>query len=366
VESLARLVATERFANLRTQISSGLNSIRSLALDYADIKRYNEQGGVGPLPPLANPGLQYDEAKHKAAVLEETVYNATSSLVGNIDETFSPAKAGNVEKHVASVVKGREIIAKYAGELAQEAIPVFAKLVRGLDWRENKAAESEEVVKTWVADMKTWRDVVPGSTDAKGLEAVFGRRMNGYLKELLSHPDNFNDGFFTVFRLDLERDSVHFINGKKVRGNTLQEKLVPFRNAFKDPEKLKAVSAVINQQLWGDYTLLCCRMPLHPIKAGMQPDPVNNIPGIEKFVSRDVMETGMQTLGTGQMVFRINVSPDENIVTVTSTSDYPINGDFAMGGGATIGKCKVSQSLVIDFTGAEPEIRDYKVGQALE
>ncbi len=31
-----------------------------------------------------------------------------------------------------------------------------------------------------------------------------------------------------------------------------------------------------------------------------------------------------------------------------------------------IGKCKVSQSLVIDFTGAEPAIRDYKVGQALE
>lgn len=31
-----------------------------------------------------------------------------------------------------------------------------------------------------------------------------------------------------------------------------------------------------------------------------------------------------------------------------------------------IDKCKVSQSLVIDFTGAEPAIRDYKVGQALE
>ncbi|MBR4653804.1 MAG: hypothetical protein IKO72_10645 [Kiritimatiellae bacterium] len=53
-------------------------------------------------------------------------------------------------------------------------------------------------------------------------------------------------------------------------------------------------------------------------------------------------------------------------MTVTSTSDYPINGDFAMGGGAMIDKCKVSQSLVIDFTGAEPAIRDYKVGQALE
>ena len=192
------------------------------------------------------------------------------------------------------------------------------------------------------------------------------RRMTGYLKELLSHPENFNDGFFSVFRLDLERDSVHFINGKKVRGKTLEARTVPFRNAIKDPEKLKAVSAVINQQLWADYTLLCCRMPLHPSKAGLQPDPVNTIPGIEKFVSRDVMETGMQTLGTGQMVFKINVSPDESIATVTSTSDYPINGDFAMPEGSTLGKCKVSQELVIDFTGAEPVIRDYKVGQALE
>ena len=325
VESFTRLVLSERFANLKNSIGNGPDGI------------------------------------------DAEVCRTAGFLLENIEGTFSPGnKTVSAEKHVASVVKGREIIAKYAGELAQEAIPVFAKLVRGLDWRENKAAESEEVVKAWVEDMKTWRDVVPGSTDAKGLEKVFQRRMTGYLRELLSHPDNFNDGFFSVFRLDLERDSVHFINGRKVRGNTLQEKLVPFRNAFKDPEKLKAVSAVINQQLWGDYTLLCCRMPLHPIKAGMQPDPVNNIPGIEKFVSRDVMETGMQTLGTGQMVFKINISPDENIVTVTSTSDYPINGDFAMGGGATIGKCKVSQSLVIDFTGAEPEIRDYKVGQALE
>ena len=53
-------------------------------------------------------------------------------------------------------------------------------------------------------------------------------------------------------------------------------------------------------------------------------------------------------------------------MTVTSTSDYPINGDFAMPEGSTLGKCKVSQELVIDFTGAEPVIRDYKVGQALE
>ena len=66
------------------------------------------------------------------------------------------------------------------------------------------------------------------------------------------------------------------------------------------------------------------------------------------------------------MVFEIEVSPDESTVTVHSWTPYPINGDFGMGPMATIGTCTDTQDFVIDFTGPEPVIRDYKAGQSIE
>ena len=56
----------------------------------------------------------------------------------------------------------------------------------------------------------------------------------------------------------------------------------------------------------------------------------------------------------------------ESTVTVHSTSYYPINGAVEMGPQSKIGKCTVTQDFVFDFTGPEPAIRDYKVGQAIE
>ena len=366
LESLARLAASPRADGLQRQIQDGLSRSRSLLCDYNDLKRHQEKGDGSKPPALVNPGLEYDAKKHDECIMDVEVHNMSAFLWIGVSDSLSPIiKNVDIERHVASVAKGREMVAKYAGELTQETIPVLARLVRGLDWRPDKAAESEEIVKKWVADMKTWRDIIPGTQDASGVENVLNRRMNGYIKELLTKPANFTDGLFTVFLMDLGRDSKFVVNGRTVRGKTLEAKLAPFRNAIKDPEKLKAVSVVINQQLWADYTSLACRMPLYPIKSGMEAEPVNNIPGIEKFVSRDAMQTGMQLMGTGLMEFEIDVSAGGSTVTVRSKSDYPINGDYAMPEGSKVGTCRVTQELVIDFTGAEPEIRGYKVGQAL-
>ena len=42
------------------------------------------------------------------------------------------------------------------------------------------------------------------------------------------------------------------------------------------------------------------------------------------------------------------------------------NGAVEMGPQSKIGTCTDTQDFVIDFTGPEPAIRDYKVGQAIE
>ena len=97
----------------------------------------------------------------------------------------------------------------------------------------------------------------------------------------------------------------------------------------------------------------------------MSEEPVDTIPEVGKFASRDVMKTGLPLLDTGPMEFAIDISPDESTVTVHSTSAYPIHADFTLPT-TMIGTCTVSQEFVIDFTGAEPVIRDFKIGQALE
>lgn len=363
LDSLARLVVSDRFKTLSDNISTGLNNSFTLVNDYNDLKHHIEGGMNGPLA-LANPNLQYDEKKFQESIINNKVYNVASMVVGNIETVFAPVdKTVIADRHATAVVKGREIVAKYAGEVAQETLPVLQNLVRGLDWSAKKAADSENLVKEWVEDMKVWRDIVPGSTDADGVEKLLKRRLNSYLPEALDKQDNFTNDIYTTFLADLERDSVYTINGKKVRGATLQQKLDKFKNAFKDPAKLKIVSAVVNQQLWADYTSISNKMPLY--RANQPDEPIDNVPNIDKFVSRDAMKTGMSLLGTGQLAFSLEISPDENTVTLHSNSTYPISGDFAMGPNVTIGKCKVTQELVIDLSGPEPAIRDYKVGQAI-
>jgi hypothetical protein len=123
---------------------------------------------------------------------------------------------------------------------------------------------------------------------------------------------------------------------------------------------------MINQQLFGDYTAsVSNRIPFAGWKAGMPDEPVDTIPEIGKFASRDVMKTGLPLLDTGPMEYAIDVSPDESAVTVHAKSVFPVHTDVTLPT-TTIGMCTVSQEFVIDFTGAEPVIRDFKIGQALE
>ena len=313
------------------------------------------------------------EANQPENQADGELYGTTKALMENFESRFRETRTDtdtfNAGRYEASVRTGREVIARYADQVSQETLPALAKLVRGLDWRPKKAAASEKTVKAWVADMKKWRDILPGTTDSAGIERILSRRMNEYVKAHLAIPKDFNGNVFSSFLFDLERGPQnYFVNGKKVTGATREEMLVPYKNAFKDPEKLKVVSIALNQMLWADLTAIANQEPLYPTGPNKPYEPYNTLPGIDSVVSRDIRATDLPspTVGTGKMVFEIEVSPDESTVTVHSWTPYPINGDFGMGPMATIGTCTDTQDFVIDFTGPEPVIRDYKVGQAIE
>ena len=373
-EALARLVASGRFNTVRDLLSEGLNDIHARKMDFMVLSQYNLMGppaGERIRAVMANPDLQYDEAEFQKCQAEDELYNVTNVLMSTFGADFPTSGAFNAEKYIASITTGRAVIAKYADGLTQETVPLLAKLVGVLDWRGKKAAASEEIVKNYVEDLKAWRDVLPGSPDANGLEKVFQRRTNAYLKDVLAGNTHasFNTtnhpGLLQTFLDDLPR-CTYIINGKKVLGTTLQAKLGPYMESIQDPVKRKVVSVMINQQLYGDYTAsVANRIPFSGWKKGMPEERVDTIPEVGKFASRDVMKTGLPLLDTGPMEFAIDISPDESTVTVHSTSAYPIHADFTLPT-TMIGTCTVSQEFVIDFTGAEPVIRDFKIGQALE
>ena len=99
----------------------------------------------------------------------------TNVLISAFGADFPTSGAFDADKYIASITTGRAVIAKYAEGLTQETVPLLAKLVGVLDWRGNAAAASEETVKHFVEEIKTLRDVVPGSPDANGLEKVLQR-----------------------------------------------------------------------------------------------------------------------------------------------------------------------------------------------
>ena len=136
-------------------------------------------------------------------------------------------------------------------------------------------------------------------------------------------------------------------------------------DAIKDPSKRKAVSVMINQQLYGEYTTsIANRFPLVGWKAGMKDVPLDTIPGIDKFASRDLSKTGYQLFDTGPMEFAIEAAPDESTVTVRTSSAYPMHADISVPA-ATTGTCTVTQEFVIDLTGPEPAIKNLQIGQTL-
>jgi len=371
--SLARLAAQGRLAKVETLIAGGLNEVRALKLDYMTLKQCNLLGppaGEAVRTPtvMRNVNLQYSEAGYAQALSDDELYDMATGLFSAVTADFPSGKPVDADRAIAFATKGRETIAKYAGELAEEAVPVLERLVRTLDWREGKAEASEGIVARYVEDMKTWRDVAAGSAEAKGLEAVFLRRTNGYLEHVLAHAKYFppgpHPGLFDSFVQDLTR-CTYSVNGKTVPPGDAASRLAPFEAAIPDPAKRKAVSVMINQQLFGEFTAsVANRQPLPGWKDGMADEPVEGIPGIGNFAARDVTRTGYQLFDTGPMEFAIEVAPDGNSVSVRAKSAYPLHADVSIPK-ETVGTCRVTQEFVIDFTGAAPAIRDFKIAQAL-
>ena len=131
-----------------------------------------------------------------------------------------------------------------------------------------------------------------------------------------------------------------------------------------DPAKLKAVSVVFNQQIFGELTTaLPNKLALPGWRQGQADEEITNIPNIEKFASRDINLTGYPLFQTGAMTFELDVAPDGNSAKIRAKTESILCGDKTlMAKGQDVGKCIITQEFTLEF-GNEPVIKDLKIGQ---
>ena len=340
--SLARLAESGRLPQIGNSLSNSLNETRTLKMDYMTL----EQAGLKGPPnneqirgALTNHDLVYDQAKYDQSVKDVSILNVANSFFCVLTSDF-PTKGAfaDADKYIAGKLIGGGLMQKYTEGLPSETLPVLKKLVDRLDWRPNSAAESEEIVKKFVADLKNWRDIAPGSGDSAGIENVMQRRMNDYLIDVMNGQTQ-SSGFenvngadvFLTFMQDLPRIN-YTLNGSTMQPKRASEMLDEFKKALgNDPAKVKALSVVANQQIFGEFTTAVSnRMALPGWKRGQEEEDIANVPNIEKFAARDITKTGFPLFDSGDASFEIDIAPDGNSAKIRAKSESPMRGDYTL------------------------------------
>ena len=373
--SLARLAESGKLPEVGDYMSAALTKTRALKMDYMTLEQAGLTGQPNNEPirsVLKNPNLVYDQAKYDQSVKDVSTLNVANSFFCAMTADF-PTKGAftDADKYIAGKLTGGQVMQKYGEGLPSEALPVLKKLVDRLDWRPNSAAKSEEIVKGFVEDLKNWRDIAPGSGDSAGIENVMQRRMNDYLIDVMNGQTQ-SSGFenvngadvFLTFMQDLPRIN-YTLNGSTMQPKRASEMLDEFKKALgNDPAKVKALSVVANQQIFGEFTTAVSnRIALPGWKRGQEEEDIANVPNIEKFASRDITKTGCPFFDSGNASFEIDIAPDGNSAKIRAKSESPMRGDYTlMDKGKDVGKCIITQEFTLEF-GAEPVIKDLKIGQ---
>jgi hypothetical protein len=376
--NMAKLSHSGRLVQIREDLRLEMHDLHTLQVDYMTLEPYDGQEPPESVLKLVNtPNLVYDRAKHEKCTEDYAMLNLASMFFGGIAKGLpTEGKLADVDKFVANKLIGGGIVKKYSEGLSNEAIPILQNLVNRLDWRPNSAMDSDAIVKGFVEDLKEWSDVAPGSKESKGLENVMQRREDGYLKDALkgeTQQGSFTEvggtQVFQTFFNDIDRNK-YVVNGKTVSPKLGKPQMVDvFKQALgNDPAKLKAVSVLLNQQLFGEFTAsLANRIPLVGWRKDGLPaeESLENIPYIRKFASHDINKAEYLLYQEGSMSFEIDVAPDGKSATIRAKAEPNMYGHKTLlGKGNEIGKCIITQEFTLEF-GDEPTIKNLKIGQTL-
>ena len=325
-------------------------------------------------------------------------WSATVDLDGNVTTTpmtveKKPLPADMAATAVANAVARMNVnlddaqkakAVKLVGDLALEhnlrgkKLDLFSNFVVRLTLTDQSADDDLDVAADMAKNIAAWRPMASPADRVKPIEDVFVQNFNEQIDTALADAQKAAPRHFTGedpdINAQLNADAARYIytiNGQtfdKVGG----DKLVPaFKAVVKGQANLRGLSTIVTQTISNALSMLTNRASLASTDKSPDGHPTN-LPGIERYVSRNFAGGKYQMLTTVSsnfsgkilpMYLDLTVSEDGKSATFVSRNKFSL----AMGAGpnvqASYGKVEFQATFQVNLSGPKPIVTDCEINQ---
>ena len=271
---------------------------------------------------------------------------------------FDTITAADLRKLQGLAKYGEDLYQNLQGNLAEESKPILRNLVGTFDL--NRPAEREYVQSQGQA-MATWRNFDTANDPSMS-------QVKQVLKDaLITKANAIHNGQTTVGYTNDMYDSIlpdipqqiYVIDGQEFKyeknTNLVQAR---FKEVLPNPQHMRFVTSIMNQLIMFDLTTMSEQ------RLEVKGQEVRNLPGANKFASRDLLQVGYKLYGkplSGSYELKMAEDGQTAQIIVKSTMSMVAGaGDFSL-----IGKVHLEQRIDLNLTGDVPEIVDYNLSQRL-
>jgi hypothetical protein len=298
----------------------------------------------------------------------------TATAVGNA------ATRMNINLDDAQKAKAVKLVGDLALEhnLRGKKLDLLSNFVVRLFLTDQSAAADLDVATDMAKNIAAWRPMAAPADRVKTIENVFVQNINEQIDTALADAQKAAPRHFTgedpdinaQLNADAER-FIYTINGQ-VFDRVGADKLVPaFKAVVKGQANLRGLSTIVTQTISNALSMLTNRASLASTDKSPDGHPTN-LPGIERYVSRNFANGKYQMLTTASsnfsgeilpMYLDLTVSEDGKSATFVSRNKFSL----AMGAGpnvqASYGKVEFQATFRIDLSGPKPIVTDCEINQ---
>jgi len=325
-------------------------------------------------------------------------WSATVDIDGNITTTPMTVEKKPLPADMAATAVGNAVArqnvklddaqkakaTKLVGDLALEhnlrgkKLDLFSNFVVRLFLTDQSAASDLDIATDMAKNIAAWRKIATPADRVKSIENVFVQNFNEQIDTALAEAQKADTKHFNGEDPDINNQLyadaeryVYTVNGQ-VFDREVGDKLASaFKAAIKGQANLRGLSTIVTQTASNALSMLTNRASL--ASTDKSPDGHStNLPGIERYVSRDFASGKYQMLTTissnfsgkfEPMYLDLTVAKDGKSATFVSRNKFPL----AMGAGpniqASYGKVELQATFKVDLSGPKPIVTDCEINQ---
>jgi hypothetical protein len=306
----------------------------------------------------------------KKPLSAELVAGAIGNASARMKVDLSDAQKANAAKLVGDLAFEHNLVGK--------KLDLFTNYVVRLALDDDSAEGDRKVAADMAKLIAGWQPIAKERDRATSVENVFKENFNDQIADALDDanapaPKNFgNSGPEVHDQLGTDANrGVFTINGQVFDHQPADKLVKAFEEAVPGKANRQGLSAILNQSIPNAMSALSNRMPL--FSTGKHPDGhvTENLPGIEKIVSRKIDgETFMTPIMTDRnddpICYDLTVSKDGKSATVSSHTKAPLTMGAGPDAMATFGTTEWKVEFNINLSGAKPVITSCKITQRFD